>query len=252
MSRHETFSAKLRQIFLAILCITVLLYPEASLSTTTGNEFVTLKKLDLHTILQEIILDKTTLSKDNIKISNFSSHPASISIPMGVIEHQVISKSNANHLGRVMAFVSILVDGYEQARVKLSADIQLFGDVVVTAKTLKRRKVISASDIDVRNQDITMLGPGYVDDPNLAVGKELTTTLRPGTVVYSRLLKNPILVKRGDVVSILAQTNSLKVSVPGRVQDAGAKGDTIRVKNLMSRREIYAKVINSNQVQVDF
>ena len=54
------------------------------------------------------------------------------------------------------------------------------------------------------------------------------------------------------MVTILADSGQIHVSVPGKARSAGALGDIIKVKNMLSRREIYAKIINQDEVQVEF
>jgi flagella basal body P-ring formation protein FlgA len=134
----------------------------------------------------------------------------------------------------------------------MSGDIHLFGDVVCAAQALQRRQIIHPDDLITIRRDISMLGPDFINSTELAVGTELKTTLRPGAILYRRFLKKPNLVKRGDVVSILAQTDQLDIRVPGRIESDGALGEIIRVKNLMSRKEVYARVVNAEEVLVDF
>lgn len=54
------------------------------------------------------------------------------------------------------------------------------------------------------------------------------------------------------MVTILAESGDLKVTVTGMVLERGYLGEVIRVQNLMSKRRIYARVINSSTVMVDF
>ena len=65
------------------------------------------------------------------------------------------------------------------------------------------------------------------------------------------LKKSPIVVK-GDVVTIIAESSGLRITVPGRVLMKGFTGELVKVQNLMSKKEIYAKVVNSAIVKVDF
>jgi flagella basal body P-ring formation protein FlgA len=54
------------------------------------------------------------------------------------------------------------------------------------------------------------------------------------------------------MVTILAESGDLRVTVPGRVLEKGYKGSLIRVQNVMSKKEIYATVVNGATVTVDF
>ena len=186
------------------------------------------------------------------QVVNFSSQPEQIKLPPGSISYKTISQTRANQFGREIIWLAVLVNGQEQAKVKLSGDIHLFGDVVCVARNLERHTILTSDDVEIVRRNVTMLGPDFISDPQRVIGQELKTTLQPGAILYSRLLKNPAIVKRGDLVSILAKSGPLTVRAAGQVKTPGARGDIVQVKNLMSRRKIYARVIGPNEVQVDF
>jgi flagella basal body P-ring formation protein FlgA len=71
-------------------------------------------------------------------------------------------------------------------------------------------------------------------------------------VLRTDLIELPPLVRRGNVVVIIAESDVLKVTALGEVKEKGRRGETIRVVNLSSKKEIYARVVDSNTVKVDF
>jgi len=206
--------------------------------------------------LQKVFLDlataNTSLSKKDIEISKFSATPDAVELPAGTLDFQIISGSQNKPLGQQTLVAAILVDGVVKGRVKLSGDLALYGDVVCTTSGLSRHSIVTANTIKRVRRNLTMLGPDLITDEAAAIGKEVKTTLQPGAILYDNSLKEPEMVKRGDVVSILAASDFITVTVPGRVQSAGAKGDLIKVKNLMSRKEILVKVLGPGTVQAQF
>ncbi len=233
-------------VFFFIACLQI----SAIAATGTSK---TLSTNDLKTVFSQLI-DQNPQSTQSLdrEIINFSSRPESIKLPPGKISYQIISKTKSKVTGHQIVWLQILVDGREQAKVKLSGDIQLFGDVVCLSRALKRHTIISPDDLEVMRYNISMLGTDFISDPALATGHELKATLQPGAILYGRLLKNPTMVKRGALVSILARSGSLEIKAAGQIRTAGALGDIVQVKNLMSRKEIYARVISPSEVQVDF
>lgn len=227
-----------------------------ALATTVNGaaqvEHATLDQADFKAAFTEFITRGPGFTADNIDIDNFSCTPCPLQVLSGVVEYVISSQTGGAKLGRTTITTEVLVDGVSQGRVKMSGDLHLYGEVVSAAQSLQRHTILAPDHLVTTRRDLTMLGPDLVTSVDLAIGSELKTTLRPGAVLYKRFIKRPTLVKRGDVVSILAQTNQLTVRVPGRVESPGAKDDLVRVKNLMSRKEIYARVITSEEVQVDF
>jgi flagella basal body P-ring formation protein FlgA len=59
-------------------------------------------------------------------------------------------------------------------------------------------------------------------------------------------------VKRGDIVQVVAETPVLRISVKGMAKQDGAKGDRIKVVNLRSKKVIYAQVVDGQTVSVEF
>ena len=185
-----------------------------------------------------------------VEIVNFATFPEPLVLPGGERTFKVVSRSQAGQFGRQTLVVMALVNGEEQGQVRLSGDLVLYGQALAATRPLERNTVLTAGDVSKARRNLSALGPDVVTDPALAVGKELTTSLQPGAAIYGRFLKEPALVKRGDIVTILALTDSLRVSVPGRALDQAGKGEQVRVKNLMSRREVYAKVLAPDLVLV--
>ena len=77
-------------------------------------------------------------------------------------------------------------------------------------------------------------------------------TIKEDTCLKEWMVEKAPIVNRGDMVTILAESGDLKVTVPGMVLERGYLGEVIRVQNFMSKRRIYARVINSPTVMVDF
>jgi len=206
--------------------------------------------------LQKIFLDlattNTSLPKSDIEVSKFSATPDSIELPAGVLDFRIVSGTPAKPLGQQSIITDVLVDGVTQRQIKLSGDLALYGDVICTTSTLPRRSIVAAHNLKRVRRNLAMLGPDLITDEAAAIGKEIKTTLQPGAILYGNTLKAPEIVKRGDIVSILAANDFLTITVPGRVQIAGAKGDLIKVKNLMSRKEIFARIVGPDTVQAQF
>jgi flagella basal body P-ring formation protein FlgA len=57
-------------------------------------------------------------------------------------------------------------------------------------------------------------------------------------------------VQRGDMVRIVLESPVIKVSTPGEALEAGKPGDTIRVKNTSSQREVRAQVVDKQTVRI--
>ena len=62
----------------------------------------------------------------------------------------------------------------------------------------------------------------------------------------------PPLVKRGDMVVIVAEAEGLKVTAIGEVKSAGRLGERVKVVNLDSDKRLSARVMDNKTVKVEF
>jgi flagella basal body P-ring formation protein FlgA len=74
--------------------------------------------------------------------------------------------------------------------------------------------------------------------------------VKAGMVLTPALLKPQLLIKRGEKVTILADTGAVQVRMEGKALMDGARGQVIRVRNLSSKREVEAAVVAPGIVQV--
>jgi flagella basal body P-ring formation protein FlgA len=63
------------------------------------------------------------------------------------------------------------------------------------------------------------------------VGLSGKRMLRAGEVLRMALLAAPMVVKRGDAVTIVARSEQIEVSMAGEALDSGARGALVRVRN---------------------
>ena len=90
------------------------------------------------------------------------------------------------------------------------------------------------------------------------VGKEVARTIRPGQLIDNGSIRladtqkqKPIVIRRRSLVRLVAKKNGLTVSIPqAEALDDGAVGDTIRVRNLQSRKVVSGRVESSNSIRV--
>jgi flagella basal body P-ring formation protein FlgA len=124
--------------------------------------------------------------------------------------------------------------------------------VFVLIENGKKGDVIRSDSVAVRDTSLSDRRSRYPSNLENIVGKTLKKDLPRGTVITSQLLDNPVVIERGEVVHIIAENSRLVVQAKGRALEKGRIGDSIRVKNTSSDREIYGKVIGENAVFVTF
>ncbi len=111
---------------------------------------------------------------------------------------------------------------------------------------------IGMNDILVRETYMNGNGTGYPGAAEDVVGKVLKRDVPANTLITDRILDDRVVLKRGDVVTIIAESSKLVVQAKGKTVDKGRIGDTIRVKNIASGKELTARVVSGSAVKVEF
>lgn len=132
----------------------------------------------------------------------------------------------------------------------VTGKISVFGYTLVSRRALARGTLVTAADLQLVEQDLSRLYYGYLSDPQRAQGKELTRAVPAGQVLTPSLLRAPLVVRRGDRVTLQARIGGLDVSMQGEALSDGAQGQRLRVRALNSKRVVEGQLISANVVKV--
>ncbi|WP_434051192.1 MAG: flagellar basal body P-ring formation chaperone FlgA [Roseibium sp.] len=132
----------------------------------------------------------------------------------------------------------------------LSGIAQEMVEVMVLAQPLRRGDLLNEEDLTNVRMVRSSVPAGAVLSPDEIVGKEAKTNVRANTPLSRRTFQHPVLVGRGDKVTVTFNMPGLKLTSRAKALDDGAKGDVIDVMNLQSRRIVPAIVTSRGQVRV--
>ena len=178
--------------------------------------------------------------------------PERIILPRGHITYQVMAPRNTKYLGKIPLAVHFIVDGQFQKKVWTSATIEMFVDVVVAAKPLQKHKTITEDVIELRQMDLAHLPANVITDPMAVLGKRARSTISAKTVLRTDLIELPPLVKRGDIVVIVAESKGLRITALGKAKRKGSLGERIPVENFDSKKILNAQVLDAKTVRIEF
>lgn len=132
----------------------------------------------------------------------------------------------------------------------ITAKIGVYKQVVSAKRPLLRGATLEPQDMELVREDISSLHRGYLLKTAQAVGKVLRQNLSPGSVITLSQLKTPLAIRRGQKVTLLAETGGIQVRMSGTAMQDAATGDLIRVKNLTSKRIIEGTVLKNGTILV--
>ena len=173
-------------------------------------------------------------------------------VPAGKVTFQLFQKDTRRLAGYVRLIVLTKVNGVVKNKVNLCGWVDVFESVVCISRNTKKGETIKKGDIYLSRKNISHISPNIMTDISKVIGLMVKHNIKADSCLKEWMLKKSPIVDRGDMVTILAESDDLKVTVPGRVLMKGYLGELIKVQNLMSKKEIYAKVVNNSTVKVAF
>ncbi|MCW8934595.1 MAG: flagellar basal body P-ring formation chaperone FlgA [Gammaproteobacteria bacterium] len=135
--------------------------------------------------------------------------------------------------------------------VYISARINLFGKVIQTASPLTKGHIIRKGDLHAVEEDLSRIKYGYFTSKEHLIGKQLKRRLPQNRIVKANYVKAPTLVKRGELVSIVAENTGYSVKMTGTAMNNGAKGERIQVKNSSSKRIVEGIIKEAGVVSIN-
>lgn len=149
-----------------------------------------------------------------------------------------------------MSTVGIRCNSDQPWSIYVPVTIKIFKNVAVLKRPVTRNLPLTEADIAFEKTDINRLNSGYYTEINEITGKMLTQNLAPGTIVTQHLLKTPLAIKRGQLVTLIAKNSAIEVRAEGKALSQGAVGDRIRVKNLRTQRIIEGVILDNQLINV--
>ena len=178
--------------------------------------------------------------------------PGPIRVPAGTYTARVLAPPGMPLLGRVRLQVEFSLDDRPLKSVWITADIGVYGPVVVATRPVGRGELVSAADLTVDRLDLSQLPRGVVSDPADVSGHLARSPLVPYTPIRRDQLESPAAVHRGDVVLLVAERHGMRITAPGEVRDDAGLGEQVRVVNRVSRKDVVGRVRDASTVAVDF
>ena len=120
--------------------------------------------------------------------------------------------------------------------------------VAIAAAPVAANEALTDTQVTIERRDISNIADP-ISNPADAVGQMSRRMLRPGDILRSGQLSSPVLVKRGDAVTMVARRDGIEVSMAGEALDAGGKGAVVRVRNAGSGQVVRMRVAGPGTVE---
>lgn len=144
----------------------------------------------------------------------------------------------------ISADMPIAVTTYDGERIVLSetlrAKVTVRRSVLVAARPIENRGAITGDDYEPEQRwvDPTMVAATTAD----MEGATARASLDPGETIEGRHVQPPVIVERGDLVTVRCVMGSIVAKVSARALDDGRDGDRIRFEPVNGGRRFHATI----------
>jgi len=122
--------------------------------------------------------------------------------------------------------------------------------VLVLRRAVGRGEALAAADVTVNQRELPGLGSPFVARPEDLAGRMTRRPLPEGTALTADALSAALLIKRGQQVTLVAQSTGFEVRAPGKALADAAANQRIRVQNLNSLKIIEGTAETDGVVRV--
>ena len=128
----------------------------------------------------------------------------------------------------------------------------LYSDVWFTMAPLRKGDLAKVSDLEARQVDLLNEPDAVVARLEVLQRHEYRNDLRPGQPLEWTDLVERSLVRKGEIVDVIAYQGMIGITMRAKAQDNGVRGDMVFLRNLESNKEFAGEVIDEGRVQVTF
>ena len=205
-----------------------------------------IEKVVLNFVKQNLHWEDARVRVKKINVSN------NLILPRGKVTYKVVPLKNRRLLGTIPIPIHFAVDGTYKKKVWTTVNIEVLKKVVVTKGRMKRFHEITEEDICLKEMNLAKIPSNVITNSEEVLGRRAKRTIGADVVLRTDLVEFPPLVKRGDVVLIVAESEGLRITAFGEVKKKGRRGERVMVENLASKKKVNAYVLDSNSVKVNF
>ena len=127
----------------------------------------------------------------------------------------------------------------------------MWRDIPVAHSTLQRGEALKDADITMERSDVLVQRDAFMNFPTTDESLELTESISEGHPVLNRSVRIRPTILRGQMVDAVFQDGSLGISLVVETLEDGVLGQTVRVRNPKTRREIHGKVENEKTIRIN-
>jgi flagella basal body P-ring formation protein FlgA len=180
------------------------------------------------------------------------NRPGDVQVPAGALEVAAQFNADAPVPGTLAVTATVKVDGRGYQTIPLSFRLGRYTNVLVAAHAIAPRSALGPGDWRLERRPASEVPAGALSALPESTDLEAARPIKAGDVLTPVLVKPRILVRRGQVVTLLLEGPGFRIVTQGVAVTDGHRGESLRVLNPTSKRETLGEIEGAGLVRVPF
>jgi flagella basal body P-ring formation protein FlgA len=189
--------------------------------------------------------------EENIELEIFGGKTAFV---LENAENAKIMMSNMKideEQNRFEAKAEIFADGKLVDTTELVGRYYLVQKIWVPIRDIAKDELIKEEDLGLQDQRANRIKKESLIAKSDLIGKQALKLLKADKAVAKDDVCDEIIVKKGESVTVIYQHKGLQITAKMQALESGSKGQSIKVLNNKSDKEIVAKVVDKHVVEIE-
>ncbi|WP_257280613.1 MULTISPECIES: flagellar basal body P-ring formation chaperone FlgA [unclassified Endozoicomonas] len=135
-------------------------------------------------------------------------------------------------------------------RMTVMAENKILVPVIHSIRALARGQRLTADALQFLEVDYSRLRGQFFTEISEIRGRVIKRSIGAQKLISANMLEKDYVIRKGEIVQIIAGGNGLEVSMSGASLDDGEIHETIRVRNRSSGKIVHAEVISTGKVRI--
>lgn len=198
--------------------------------------------------LEESLAQKGIDGKFSITYTNA---PSDILLPGGTKENLEITAMNLDIQKDTFSAVIVSPSASDPIkRINVSGRIERIVAVPVLASSLRNGDIIGVRDIDWVDLPQNRIANGTILNESDVINMTPKRTVQGGKPIIGNELERPKMVDRGESITLIFANGPMVLTTKGKSLQAGSMGDSVRVSNIDSNKNLQGTVTAHREVTI--
>lgn len=236
----------MRRFLLTLVSLAAALFASAATESDTGPTPLTQEAV-ISALSQDLSSHFNFEGDLQVELLRTFTPPALVASDWRVVINEYPSVAGSAMLLRC----TWLADGVPAGDATITVRAALWRDAWVARRPLVNGATFDVTALETRRVDLLRdreAVPASVGDQSYIFAR----AVNPGRIVTWRDIARRPLIRKGDLVEVSAADGMLSVSLKALALQNGAQGEAVTLRNIESRKDFTAFVIDENRAQVRF